>query len=281
MSKQSLFDAGLLLNLYINTEELTGFSIGYECGEFRTEAFVDLIFDSLLDFALSEREKKTISPVNASRKMRKAAQVVYSTEKYAARGEFGEVILHLLLREFFNTIPAISKFYYKDGANETVKGFDAVHIVPANDGLELWLGEVKFYNEINRAIRDVVKEIHAHTGKDYLRSEFLFIVNKIDETTPYAQQLKDLIHERASLDDIFKRIRIPVLLTYDSLTIKSHKEVCDEYTQALTDEMNKHHDSFRGKELPNINIPLILLPLEDKAKLVEALDNKLRVWQNL
>ncbi|WP_330558188.1 Hachiman antiphage defense system protein HamA [Acutalibacter sp. 1XD8-33] len=30
------------------------------------------------------------------------------------RGEFGELILHLLLRDFKNTIPLISKVYFKD-----------------------------------------------------------------------------------------------------------------------------------------------------------------------
>ena len=34
---------------------------------------------------------------------------------------------------------AISKVFFKDSPNDTVKGFDAVHVVESLDGLELWL----------------------------------------------------------------------------------------------------------------------------------------------
>ncbi|MEN3029932.1 Hachiman antiphage defense system protein HamA [Chromobacterium amazonense] len=37
---------------------------------------------------------------------------------------------------------AISKIYFKDAVNNTVKGFDAVHVLATQNGLELWLGEV-------------------------------------------------------------------------------------------------------------------------------------------
>lgn len=32
------------------------------------------------------------------------------------RGEFGELLLHLILRDFKGTIPLISKVYFKDSA---------------------------------------------------------------------------------------------------------------------------------------------------------------------
>jgi hypothetical protein len=35
-------------------------------------------------------------------------------DKDLARGEFGELILHLLLRDFHDTVPLLSKIYFKD-----------------------------------------------------------------------------------------------------------------------------------------------------------------------
>ncbi|MEW4210698.1 DUF1837 domain-containing protein [Priestia megaterium] len=281
MTNSTAFNSELLFEKYIDNEQVNGFSIGYECSEFRYEALVELLFEALPDFALTQREKDSLGASNVVRKMRRAAKLVYSSKKYERRGEFGEILLHVLMRDFFFTIPAISKLFYKDGANETVKGFDAVHIVPRPQGLELWLGEVKFYQDISSAITAVVKELDVHTGKDYLRSEFLFISNKVDESWGYAQEFKDLIDEKNSLDNIFQKIRIPVLLTYNSVAINSYDKACEEYKGSLIREMNIHHDKFRSNTLPEVEILLMLVPLKDKVRLINELDNKLRVWQNL
>jgi hypothetical protein len=276
------FESDMILDLFVEETHFRGFSVGYELKEFRYDEMVDLIFSALADFTLSDKEKASMNQFNSHRRLKKAAKIVYGTEKYKSRGEYGEILLHLLLRDYFHSIPAISKMYYKDGANETVKGFDAVHIVPNQSDLELWLGEVKFYNEINRAIRDVVQELQYHTDKDYLRNEFLFITNKIDDSWEYADKLRKLIDERTSLDTIFTRIRIPVLLTYDSDVVKNYREVHDEYKQALIEELNKNHTNFRSKNLPtNVDIFLILVPLEHKEILINKLHNKLRIWQQL
>ncbi|GAE36700.1 HamA C-terminal domain-containing protein [Halalkalibacter akibai] len=273
-----IFESDLIFDQFIEEIQFRAFSVGYEFEEFRYEALVDLIFSALLDFALPASEQ-TITAINAQRKLRRAAKTVYATEKYGKRGEFGEILLHIVMRDYFGSVPAISKMYYKDGPNETVKGFDAVHIVPRDNDLELWLGEVKFYNNIRNAIRDVLPELHAHVDKVYLRNEFLFINNKIDDSWEYSDRLKRLIDERTSLDKIFSRIKIPVLLTYDSKVVRSFSQACEEYKKHLISELNEYHDVFRGNELPNVDIVLILIPFEDKKKLVDKLHEKLRILQ--
>lgn len=158
---------------------LTGASAGYENGAFRNDEFAEYLIEWLPDFALKYSELEEFNSGNSRRMLRKAAQVVYTSTKYKSRGEFGELLLHALLREVFDSEPAISKMYYKTATNDTVKGFDAVHIVDAVDGLELWLGEVKFYNNNGtRAIADITKEILEHTDYNYLKDEFLLIDNK-------------------------------------------------------------------------------------------------------
>lgn len=277
----SIFKSNLLFEEIIREEQFVGLSCGYEEKKFRYDAITDLIFEALPDFVLTESEKNEFKVTDFIAKIRKAAKTVYSTEKYNKRGEFGEVLLHIILRDFYNSIPAISKMYYKDGPNETVKGFDAVHVISSEDGLEIWLGEVKFYNDLNRAIRDVIPEIIAHSKRDYLRNELMFISNKIDKGWFYADQLKDLIDEKVSLDKIIKKIRIPVLLTYDSVSIGNHNEVTEEFENDIKKELGQGSLKFRNNNLPDIEIHLILLPLEDKKKLIEYLDKKLKVWQNI
>jgi hypothetical protein len=92
------------------------------------------------------------------------------SDKYKRRGEIGELLLPVLCREVFKTYPAITKYFCKDSSKNTLKGFDAVHVVVTEAGLELWLGESKFYENIGQAISDAVQDLKSHTKRDYMRA---------------------------------------------------------------------------------------------------------------
>ncbi|WP_133512893.1 HamA C-terminal domain-containing protein [Candidatus Thiosymbion oneisti] len=261
---------------------LCGLSVGYERGQWRYTQFADHLMEWLPEFSLTYDELEEMNHANAVSLFRKAAKIIYNTGKFKNRGEFGEILLHSVIRQVFNSIPAISKIYYKDSANDTIKGFDAVHVVDTDEGLELWIGEVKFYKDINAAIRDVIKELRLHTDTDYLRQEFALISNKIDKKWPHAEELLRLIHRNTTLDEVFKRACIPVLLTYESRTVGEHNSVCDDYTNHLKAEFGKHYKIFLDSGLPNeIIIHLILVPLERKEKLITCLDDKLNAWKHI
>lgn len=258
---------------------LTGACAGYEGTKFRNEDLANYLFEWLPDFALKYSELEEFNSGTAMKMVRQAAKTVYTTDKYGKRGEFGELLLHALLREVFNSEPAISKIYYKSATNETVKGFDAVHIVEAADGLELWLGEVKFYEDATKAIYDITKEITAHTDHDYLKNEFILIGNKIDSRWKNAEAVHDLINGRKSLDQVFERVCIPALLTYESDCIAANSRVCEEFYSALCEEMEVLHQKFAEKELPEVRIHLFLVPLHKKGELVRILHDKLEGLQ--
>jgi len=258
---------------------LTGLFAGYEGGEWRYNDMADYLFEWLPEFALKYTDIKNINSATAMRSLKRAAKIVYNTEKYQKRGEFGELLLHALIRETFDSQPAISKIYYKSSVNETVKGFDAVHIVPSAAGIELWLGEVKFYKEITSAIQDVVKEINDHIDRDYLKDEFVLISSKIDDSWEHAGELKSLIAGRKSLDEVFKSVCIPVLLTYESSLVKSESSLTDEFKEKMNAELVHHHFIFTEKELPDLKIHLFLVPLGEKQKLIDVLHSKLEGMQ--
>lgn len=258
---------------------LVAMCAGYENGEWREDQLIEHAMEWLPEFSLKYSECVSLGAHNAVKLLRKAAKALYKTEKFKSRGEFGELFLHMILRQVYGTIPAICKMHYKDSRNDTVKGFDCVHVVSRDDELELWIGEVKFYKEITSAIRDVVKELHEHTERDYLRDEFVAITNKIDETWPHAERLKKLLDENTSLDDVFDSVAIPVLLTYDSKTINSHKNITKEFEVEFEKEIREHFEKFVEKELPDcINISLILLPLRSKEDLQSKLHGELQLW---
>jgi hypothetical protein len=258
---------------------LTGASAGYEQGKFRNDELADYLFDWLPEFALKYSELEEFNSVTAMRLVKQAAKVVYTTDKYQKRGEFGELLLHALLRQVFDSEPAISKIYYKSANNETVKGFDAVHIVENGDALELWLGEVKFYKNANTAVADITKEIVDHTEQRYLRDEFVLIGTKLDPRWKHCDKVKELINRRKSLDEVFARICIPALVTYESGCVASHTKVCTEFKDELKAEMAEIAAKFGAAKLPDIRIHLFLVPLHEKETLVKLLHSKLEGMQ--
>lgn len=261
---------------------LHGVCAGYETGKWRAEQLSRYLMEWLPEFCLSYSEHESIKGTNAVSQLRAAAQTVYDTDKYDRRGEFGELLLHALLREIMQTQPAISKIFFKDSANNTVKGFDAIHVVDTAAGLELWLGEVKFYKDITQAIADVTRELKAHFEGNYLKKEFALITNKLDPAWSGTLKLKKLLHKNVSLDDVVSAIVVPVLLTYESATTLAYTKASAEYAQKLEDELQKNHTRFKkANSVTHVRIELFLFPMASKQDLLDQLHKRLVAAQNI
>jgi hypothetical protein len=256
---------------------LAGVCAGFEEGKWRYEQLAEHIIEWLPEFALNEHEFNALTGSKARRALRAAAKTIYTSSKYSNRGEVGEILLHAVIRQEFGSKPVISKVFFKDAPNDTVKGFDAVHVVEAEDGLELWLGEVKLYQDVASAVRDVVEELSQHTRISYPRSEFAAIWRKVDPDHPHRAALERLLAGNVTMDAVFERLCIPVLLTYDSTIVAAHRRTDAAYEAAIMDEFEKYHQRFCNADLPSeIKIILILLPMDNKAQLLEHFDAKLK-----
>ncbi len=264
---------------------LLGICAGFENGEWRGMRLADNLFNCIPDFCLSYSETHEVDSVEWMDKIRKSVAMIYNTPKYQNRGEFGELLLHYILKDLYKTIPAVSKMYFKDGPNETVKGFDAVHVIENDKGLlDLWLGEVKFYKDASQAVKDVIPEIKEHFAHDYLRTEFIAITNKLDKESPFYEKLCQLICSNTSLDEIFERICVPVLITFNSTVIDKHTKFTDTYKEEMKTEMEKYFKQFEtllGKLGIDIEIHLFLLPLKTKETFIQMLNQRLNLWKQL
>lgn len=261
---------------------LTAACAGFELSKWRAEQLAKHLLQWLPEFALKFSEWQDMSAENAVAKVGRAAKSVYETDNYERRGECGELLLHVLLRQHFGSTPAISKIFFKDSNNDTVKGFDAVHVIAEQDKWELWLGEVKFYTDIMAAIRDSISELKDHLEPDYLRCEFTAITNKLDPDWPEFERLGQKLAETKSLDEIFTAICVPVLLAYDSQLVKDHSSVSKAYEEGFAQEVVEIQKKF-GDRLPKlpIRVHLLLFPMGDKATLIEEWDRRLKSCQEL
>ena len=72
---------------------------------------------------------------------------------------------------------------------------------------------MKLYQDVASAVRDVVDELNQHTRIPYLRSEFAAIWRKLDQDHPHRTALEPLLAGNVTMDEVFKRLCIPVLLS--------------------------------------------------------------------
>lgn len=83
---------------------------GYEGEKWRATQLAEHVMEWLPEFCLNAQEVKSLHSGNALRMIREAARRVYQTEKYKNRGEFGEIFLHIALRQIYNSIPAMYRY---------------------------------------------------------------------------------------------------------------------------------------------------------------------------
>jgi hypothetical protein len=267
---------------------LLGVCAGYEDGCWRCSQLSLDLLNWALDWVLTPSELEGFGHANAVQLIAKALSRIYQSPNYARRGEVGELLLHIILRRFMHSQKIISRIYFKDAPNDTVKGFDAVHLVESPEGedheLHLWLGESKFYQDSNSAMSAVLDELKIHLEADYLRNEFAAICDKIPVGWIHEADIKALLARTVSLDKVFKRVVIPVFITFDSLTTGEHSEWSEGYLKEITDELRDEWQRFRGRlseiTLPRtVQIHLILLPMATKRALIDEFDERLKGWQ--
>ena len=177
-----------------------GMCAGYDEGVWRADTLAKHLCKWIPEWALRYGEWRNLNSGTMLEMARRAALKVYTTERYERRGEFGELMLHAVIRHEFATEPAISKIYFKDTANDVVKGFDCVHVSEREDGeLELWLGEAKFYVKLGQAIGAAAQDLRNHLERDWLRQEFALVCDKLDDSFPLQHRIREALSEEQPL----------------------------------------------------------------------------------
>lgn len=276
------FNSDKVIREQISEATLKAYHVGFDQNRFRLTPLVDVIRQVIPEFALGYYEGRSVPLTEMVERLKEAASTVYTTEKYKNRGEFGELILHLLLRDFHGTIPLISKIYFKDSDNVTVHGFDGVQVTVEGDDRKLWLGESKLYSNGMAGIKDLVKDLKKHIENDYLRKEFLLLSRKLPENMPDIEYWRDLMDKHQTLDKIYSNIVIPMVCTYSSSLFAKHNEETKKYIEEFTMECLALKEEFDNKKITtNVEVILLLLPVPNKDDLNKELDLRLKAMQGI
>ena len=254
----------------------TGLCAGYEGGKWRSERLADHLFQWLPYAALNQEHQLGFGSHNFVEMLRLAAAHVYSTKKTASRGELGELLLHLACILHFKTVPVMCKLVLKSSANDTVKGFDGVHLLPLKNGFELWLGESKFYTDAEKGMRDAIKSVKDHILPSFLATEKAMIFGHVGKDIPHRTEVIKLFKSQTSGNELLKMAVFPILVTYESASVASFTEASAAYVSGLTTEVGNLR-AFFGKRAAGLKLrfQLIFIPLGSKKDLVASFDTKL------
>ena len=308
-----VFDQANIIECVIDEDELMAFLLRQDINDDGEKyfPFMDLaqtIMDVLPEYAFADNEQP-IKPHLYMKKVREAARCMYDTSAYKAinkyyieqddtfeeeaksaraigRGEFGEILLHLLLRDFKGTVPLVSKLYFKDSRGVPAHGFDAVHISPEEN--ILWLGESKLYTGATAGLADLINDLKHHLTKDFLSSEYTIIkknllVNNIPDRDYWIERLS----KNVRLEDMISQVNIPMLCVYNDTRRfeKCLNEAIEDIVPIFEPrfrELKQYFDDNNDAPLKNkLNIILFLFPVMDKEKFVLELHKRLYYLQQV
>lgn len=276
------FKSDLVIEEKISDSTLKAYHVGFDQNKFRLEPLVDVIRNVVPEFSLGYYCGDNIPITEIVERLKEAAETVYLTEKYERRGEFGELILHLLLRDFHNSIPLISKIYFKDSHNVNIHGFDGIQVTIEGEDKKLWLGESKLYKSGKDGVKELAKDIVKHVNADYLKKEFSLISRKLPRNIPEIDHWRNLMDKHQKLDVVFSSIVVPMVCTYSSPLFQSHQTETEEYLNEFISECQGLHDEFNKVKIDtDVEIILMLLPVPDKDELNSELDKRLKNMQRI
>ena len=253
---------------------------GFELKAWRCIPFAEHLIEWLPEYALPEDEL-SVTHANMYVKLKQAAVRVYTSEKYKKRGEAGEIALHAICRDYFNTLPISNRVFYKSASNDVVKAFDMVHArFPDAGGVELWLGESKLHLDTMDAIAEAIKSVTEHLEQGFLKEQKLILGPQIPKTTPHFDELMELFEPQTSLDKFISSGVFVIGILSNSQACGGATQITPVYKAALEKEFAAISTRLAKSGLTkSIRVVLVYVPLADKNGFVTAFDKKLKGLQ--
>ncbi|MDB0671598.1 DUF1837 domain-containing protein, partial [Barnesiella intestinihominis] len=187
---------------------------------------------------------------------------------------------------YYGALPVVPKIFYKQNTNDNAKGADSVHIVLDDKGdFTLWLGEAKFYSNIaNERMYEPVKSVFDTISTDKIKKENSIITSISDlqyvipnpDTRKFVQTI---LRRETSVDEIRKRLHIPILLLHECDKTQKATELSETYLGEIKryhlDRAINYFNIQNGKQkkqnvhgYDNIQFHLILFPVPNKNEIV-------------
>ena len=254
----------------------------FELGSWRYRILAEHLFDWLPDVALRPDERDLLL-YEPNKQLANSCRRLFDTDNPSSRGEIGEILLHALCRQEHQTVPFVSRLFYKMRTNDSVTSVDVAHMLfdEASAKLELWLGEAKLSGNMQDARYRALESIRPLWSPNFVYEMKALIGPKIEPGTPYAAALERLFREETTLDDIIDSIVIPICIAADFPETVSASRRTHDYIGAVLKELLATYKYFKDRVPNNVEFVLMLVPLDSKAKIESAVNRRVRSFLDL
>ena len=313
MNTQNCFDKHKVVVLRVAQEDIEGILLNHDLNDdgyysYMEREFVDAVMRYLPEYAMGDEPVPT-SIIDLVPFLKETAQSVIKVKKiseikkyidgdtpydqwdpeildiYVSKGIFSELILHFLLRAVHNTMPLISKVYFKDSFAHEAHGFDSVHV--SEDG-KLWLGETKFYNDGKRGIKALIEDLNAHFKHDYLKEQFVIINRALFNKNPERISWIEKLNSASRLEEKLEMVVIPLLCIYEDRVAADVMKAINEGIDAdmlVLDHVTGMKEYFEKKNTfvhkDRVQTLLILLPVECKKRIISEMLTRICSMQSI
>ena len=249
------------------------FHLDYENKVYRQEDLVRLIRDAVPYFALTPEEFKEYIRQKNTIDLHRDAWSRISKARKDKKGDYGELLLYLILISFYDAEKFVTKVRLRTSIKEQVKGYDCAHFTIENNEPILWLGEAKFHQSFTTALSSAISSVEEHCQTTYLKEEISILKANIEINKHKDFSKLGNIFKGKSIDRI--KIRVPILLTYDSTAVKNNFEISNKFKEDLENEILMHCHKIEEKTLncnSNFDFLFIIFPLHTVMEIKDRLD---------
>lgn len=260
---------------------------GFEDGKWRKNEFRKFILDNIAQTGLSAEDRDNLYSESPYTTLTESIKNLRLVDKDNGKGsEIAEIVLYGIMRYHYHALPVVPKIFYKQNPKDNAKGADSVHIVLDDNGdFSLWLGEAKFYNDISdERMYEPINSVFDTISTDKIKKENSIITSIKDLeyviTDPDVRKnVQTVLRRDTSIDEIRKRLHIPILLLHECKKTNDATELTEPYLNDIKDyhlnraqkyfvlQNNKQkRENIHGYE--HIQFHLILFPVPQKSDIV-------------
>lgn len=273
----------------ITNKSVLSIANDFEDNHWRYKKFNQFIWNNISQDTLTKEERDSLieSPDSILEKAASRLRIIQykngNDEKTG--GEIAEILLYGIMHSYYKALPVVPKIFYKQNRNDFAKGPDSVHIVVEDDdNFSLWLGEAKFYKNIENSDLDkIVSSVHDTLSTDKIKKENSIITglsefDKYDINETVKNKIKALLNEDTSIDKIKPILHIPIILLHECEITASSNEMSEDYKAQIIAKHKERAESYFAKQIEKckdvakyseIKFHMILFPVPCKETVVD------------
>lgn len=261
----------------------------FEDNNWRYKKFNQFIWNNISQDALTKEERDSLieSPDSILEKAASRLRIIQNKngDDEKTGGEIAEILLYGIMHSYYKAHPIVPKIFYKQNKNDFAKGSDSVHIVVEDDdNFSLWLGEAKFYKNIENSNLDkIVSSVHDTLSTDKIKKENSIITglsefDKYDINETVKKKIKALLNEDTSIDKIKPILHVPIILLHECGITASSNEMSEDYKEQIIAKHKERAESYFEKQIEKckdvakyseIKFHMILFPVPSKETVVD------------